>query len=309
MESMNHRDYFLRLDNGSVIHAKTLNDNINSINGDSFTIATKSKQDFDKLRGIINRKAIFWDKLYYNQSDQISSGYCSKEDDEKIKKSIFNKIYFDKNDETLWVDVMLPDLYFIDNNIPNPPFEKKYCGDYPSYYLVKGQISDERLMEKQNQLTKESDSITIDKNVLCNILLRLSGLIRITVDITSYYNQFQKKLQNIWQNYCKDNPNAVNYCNFEVNKYFINNEKEMKCLHIDEANERVYYDTFVPLNGRTVSAYDSGVSYINQSVYHRLQFKKSRWFFKLVFPLLKKCHVGCVCKEWKIESKLLCFDK
>ena len=306
MQSINYKDYFLRLQNGSLVHGNSLNDDSNV-----------TRQELDQLRSIISGdghrsgiyKAMFWDKLYCNQSDQISSGYCSKQEDEEIQRSILNKIYFNKNDESLWIDVILPDLYFIDNNIPSPPFDKKYGGNYASYYFVKGKISDERLIEKQNQLKKESNSITIDKNVLCNILLRLSGLIRITVDITQYYNQFQKKLENIWQNYYYDNPDEIDYSDFALNKYFINNENEMKCLNIDKENERVYYDTFAPLNSRTVAAYDSGASYINQSVYHRMQLKKNSWFFKLVFPLLKKGQVACVCKDWKIQCKSLCVDK
>ena len=308
MHSIDYRDYFFRLANGTLIHGEAVNDpNLTD---------PETKLEFDQMRGILSgrRKSFFWDKMFSNQSDQISSGYCSKEEDEKIKETILNKIYFNKNDESLWIDVILPDLYFIDNNISNDfePFNKIYGGDYQSYYFVNGKISDKRLISKQNQLKKESNksnkSIKIDKNVLCNILLRLNGLICITVDITQYYKKFQKQLKNIWDNYCNQNTknikNFKNYNDFDVNKYFINKENEMKCFNIDKKNDKVYYDTYLPLNGADVSKYGNGKLIINKSVYHRMSFRDYKWFFEKIFPFLNKINVVvCVCKSWKNAAK------
>lgn len=47
--------------------------------------------------------------MFYNQRDQISSGYCTNEENEIIQNLILNKIYFNKNDESLWIDVILTD--------------------------------------------------------------------------------------------------------------------------------------------------------------------------------------------------------
>ena len=166
------------------------------------------------------------------------------------KVTIANKISYNKNDNSLWVDVLPPTgayLIMIDNNAP-PPLSNEYIISLPPYLWMPAKITDSRLVNKviDNNNSKLSDA-----------LLNIKGLIKVSIDITSFYAEFKNRLKCICQSYKNTNINVIDCDKYFVNDIDGNNDMPYLTIVKIEKNTQAFYDVYIHLDSANIAKYRS----------------------------------------------------
>ena len=205
------------------------------------------------------------------------------------KDSIINKVFYDKTDNSLWIDVTGGGTaIMIDNDAPYP-LSNEYMISLPSYFWIPAKITDSRVVNSNSN----------NNSKLIDVLLNIKGVIKVSIDITRFYIEFKNRLKSICNGYKNQDPksNVI-----DCDKYFnsnIDGNNDMPYLKI--VNSKIFYDMYVNLDSPFVGKYGTGEKQ-NANIFQRLSLVKENngkdVFGKWICQFLEANNVALVCREW-----------
>ena len=112
-----------------------------------------------------------------------------------VKKNGLKKVYYDRENDELCIKV-LPwyELNFEDESVPKPLLKRYVIPNGNSYRLVKAVITDDKLIKKFEIIMIKDGKKKEEKYF--ELLKEWKGYIRVSVDITHVFNEFQEMLKN-----------------------------------------------------------------------------------------------------------------
>ena len=154
-------------------------------------------------------------------------------------------------------------------------------------------VSDPRLIHAIQEMEIEKVTPNDKKRQYFEFLRKWKGFIKVSIDITTEFNEFQERLKKEFVSK-DDNENDINEIEWDNRKYFLNN-KEMPFLKYNEKENKIMYESHVLLDSGNIQSYHSKFDFFKM-----VSSKQEREILSRIFSLLndRQDTLRCVCTNW-----------
>ena len=215
-----------------------------------------------------------------------------------VSQNGVNKVYYDKIKDELRVKMKrFFELILVDPDTPEP-LEKRYNLPHGSpYKLVEGKLVEPKLIEtvKMENINNANEK----EERYYELLKEWKGFIKISVDITKEFDQFQQQLKSDFIRTGKDNE----LIEWDDRKYFLN---DINVVY-DKNEDKIWHDMFILLDSKVIHGYNDRFNYFDsfetmtkdqelKVLIKVFEFASSNW--DVFYDYFDHTHLGCVCKKW-----------